>query len=53
MDILTPDSINFAHYLDDSDAQERVRPAVDFFEDTLEALIPPAGGRKNDPCAGF
>jgi twinkle protein len=40
MDILTPDDIDFARYLHDTDAAEKVRPASDYLHDVMHVLSP-------------
>jgi twinkle protein len=38
--VLAPDEIDFAHYLSQTDAEEKVRPAADYLDEVMHALRP-------------
>ncbi len=40
MEILSPDTIDFAHYLAETDAAENVRPARDYADEVMHVLSP-------------
>lgn len=40
MDILTEDDIDFAKYMEETDHEERVRPASDYLDSVMHALAP-------------
>lgn len=40
LNVLTPDDIDFSHYMADTDAAEKVRPAAEYLDDIMHALSP-------------